>query len=95
MSSGAAMIALGVPELIGVVLALSGVIFGLIKYFYHKETQRVAKLENKVNELEIKSISRAEFNQTVKSLRDEVQRGNSETHRRLDQLLMKMMAEVG
>lgn len=83
-------VTIGVPELIAVVVSQSGVIWFLIKFFMTREMDRVAKLEKTVAELKLNSVSRLEFNETVKIMRNEIKDGNSETHRRLDALMMRM-----
>lgn len=83
-------VTIGVPELITVIGAQSGVIWLLIKFFMKREMDRVSSLETAVAELKLSSVSRLEFNQTVKIIREEIKEGNIETHRRLDALLIKM-----
>ena len=92
MDSNVSLIALGVPELVGGLIAMAGVIWALIRYFIGREMDRMARIEEDVSELRSSSVSRTEFNQTVNVLRDEIRMGNSETHRRLDQLML-MRAE--
>lgn len=92
MDENVSLIALGVPELVGALIAMAAVIWALIRYFIGREMDRMARIEEDVSELRSSSVSRTEFNQTVNVLRDEIRMGNSETHRRLDQLML-MRAE--
>lgn len=87
-------VTIGVPELIAVIVSQAGAIWFLIKFFMKREMDRVSSLEKTVSNLKMTSVSRTEFNETVKIMREEIKQGNSETHRRLDTLLMKMAGGV-
>jgi len=89
MGNSVPVLAIGVPELIGVVSSLVLAIYTLMKFFLKGFIARITSLEKSVGELKVNSVTRTEFNQTIKTMREEIRAGNAETHRRLDQLLLK------
>lgn len=88
------MLTLGLDQLLSVVVFLLLSLFGVFKHLVGKFDKRLAELEELVSHLDANSIRRPEFDQTIKIVRDEIQRGNSETHRRLDALLLKFVQEA-
>lgn len=100
MEDQVSVIAVGTPELIAIIGAMSLVIYGLIKIFLTKELKRVSELEVAVAKLKVNTVTRLEFNETIKIMRDEIRQGNSETHSglrevhgRLDKLFLKLTIE--
>lgn len=100
MEGQVSVIAVGTRDLIVVVLALASVIYGLVRFFITKEMERVSNLEKAVDKLKINSVTRIEFNETIKIMRDEIRQGNDATHQglrevhgRLDTLLLKISKE--
>ena len=88
------MLTIGLDHLLSAVVFLLLTIFGIYKRMFSKFEGRVEELEHAVVTLKRDSIGRTEFNQTVKLVRDEIRQGNSATHRRLDQLLLKFVQEA-
>lgn len=68
---------------------------GVFKYLFRKFDGEIKDLKEKVARLTQNSISRAEFDQTIRIVRDEIRQGNTETHRRLDALIYNTEKKAG
>lgn len=97
MEEQVTVLAVGTTELLALIGAMGLIIWGLIRLFLLKEMKRVSDLELAVAKLKIESVTRIEFNETIKIMRDEIRQGNDATHQglrevhgRLDALLLKI-----
>lgn len=108
MSVSVQAVSLGIPELVTVVIAMTGINLALVKYIAKGFVARVDKIErdvrdinaevrivdHAVDELKQTSIPRDEFTATISALRREVQDGNAETHRRIESSTSMMLNAI-
>lgn len=69
-------------------------LIAVFKYLFRRFDNDVKDLKDKYAGLNQTTIRRTEFDQTIRMVRDEIARGNRETHKRLDQLIFKLREEV-